>query len=250
MMKPIAVVAVLVTPVVAMSGCSNLGSKNSSTTTTTSSGASGAGKLTTQLNTADGRHVADATIDFSSGYATVTVETVAAGILSPGFHGMHIHAVGSCQANSTAPSGGQSGDFMSAGDHFQAPGHTGQPASGDLPPLLVRSDGSGKIVVTSDAFTESQLKGSNGSSIVLHQGADMGGQTSADADKRVACGVISPASAGSTSVSTSTSTSTITTTSVTAVPPVTTSQTSSTTSPTSSSGTTTATTTVTTTPPR
>src|SRR5258708_1805062 len=150
--------------------------------------------------------------DFTSGYATVTVETITAGILSPGFHGFHIHAVGSCEANSVAPSGGQSGDFASAGDHFQAPGHTGQPASGDLPPLLVRSDGSGKLVATSDAFTEAQLKGSQGSSIVLHQGADMGGQSSADAEKRVACGVLSPANTASTSVSTSVSTSTVTTT--------------------------------------
>jgi Cu-Zn family superoxide dismutase len=224
-------VAWLVIPVVAMSGCSKQASDNSSTSTT-SSGSSSAQKLTTQLNTADGKHAADATIDFTNGYATVTVETVAGGILSPGFHGLHIHAVGTCEANSVAPSGGQSGDFASAGDHFQAPGHTGQPASGDLPALLVRSDGSGKLVATSDAFTEDQLKGSEGSSIVLHQGADIGSQSSADSDKRIACGVLSPASAASTSVSTSISTSTVTTT---AVPPATVTETPSSTSPTSSS---------------
>jgi Cu-Zn family superoxide dismutase len=227
-------VAWLIVPVVAMSGCSNQASDNSSTSTT-SSGSSSAQKLTTQLNTADGRHAADATIDFTNGYATVTVETVAAGILSPGFHGLHIHAVGTCEANSVAPSGGEAADFASAGDHFQAAGHTGQPTSGDLPPLLVRSDGSGKLVATSDAFTEDQLKGSEGSSIVLHQGADMGSQSSADSEKRIACGVLSPASAASTSVSTSTSTSTVTTTAVTPVPPATVIETPSSTSPTSSS---------------
>jgi Cu-Zn family superoxide dismutase len=224
-------VALLVLPVVAMSGCANRASDNSSTSTT-SSGPSSAQKLTTQLNTADGQHAADATIDFTNGYATVTVQTVATGILSPGFHGLHIHAVGTCEANSVAPSGGQSADFASAGDHFQAPGHTGQPASGDLPPLLVRSDGSGKLVATTDAFTEDQLKGSEGSSIVLHQSVDMGSQSSADSDKRIACGVISPASGTSTSVSTSISTSTVTTTAVTTVPPATVTQTPS---PTSSS---------------
>jgi superoxide dismutase, Cu-Zn family len=242
MMKHVAAVALLVMPVVAMSGCLNQGSKNSSTTT--SPGSSTAGKLTTQLNTADGKHVADATIDFTSGYATVTVETVTAGVLSPGFHGLHIHAVGSCEANSVAPSGGQSGDFASAGDHFQAPGHTGQPASGDLPSLLVRSDGSGKLVATSDAFTEGQLKGSQGSSIVLHQGADLGSQSPADSDKRIACGVLSPASAASTSVSTSISTSTVTT-----VPPATITETPSSTLPTSSTGASTSTSTVTVTQP-
>jgi superoxide dismutase, Cu-Zn family len=254
MKRAVPAVALLLIPVAAMGACANQGSKNSSTSTT-SSGSSGAGKLTTQLNTADGKHVADATIDFTSGYATVTVETVAPGVLSPGFHGLHIHAVGSCEANSVAPGGGQTTDFGSAGEHFQAPGHTGQPASGDLPPLLVRSDGSGKLVATSDSFTEGQLKGSQGSSIVLHQGSEMSGQSTTDSEKRIACGVLSPSSAASTSVSTSTSTSTVTTTapasSVTLVPPATTSLTPSSTSPTSSStiSTSPSTSTVTVTPP-
>jgi Cu-Zn family superoxide dismutase len=223
----------LVIPVVALSGCSNQPSDNSPTGT---SGSSSAQELTTQLKTADGKHIADAVIDFTKGYATVTVETVTAGILSPGFHGLHIHAVGSCEANSVAPSGGQSADFASAGDHFQAAGHTGQPASGDLPALLVRSDGSGKVVATSDAFTEDQLKGSEGSSIVLHQSTDLSSPTSADSDQRIACGVLSPANAASTSVSTSTSTSTVTTTAaVTSAPPATVIETPASTSPSSSS---------------
>lgn len=226
----------MVIPVVAMSGCSNRASDNSSTATT--SGSSSGQQLTTQLDTADGTHAANATVDFTNGHATVTIETVGAGILSPGFHGLHIHAVGTCEANSVAPSGGQTADFGSAGDHFQAPGHTGQPASGDLPPLLVSSDGSGKLVATTDAFTEDQLKGSEGSSIVLHRGADMAAQGSADSDIRIACGVLSPARTASTSVSTSTSTSTST---VTTVPPVTVTETS----PTSSSGASTSTSTVT-----
>jgi superoxide dismutase, Cu-Zn family len=227
-----AAIALLAAPVAVMSGCSNQSSDNSSTSTTS---APSAQTLTTQLNATDGKHVANATVDFTNGYATVTIETVATGILSPGFHGLHIHAVGKCEAASVAPSGGQSGDFASAGDHFQAPGHSGQPASGDLPPLLVRSDGSGKLVATSDGFTEDQLKGPEGSSIVLHQGADMGAQSAADSDQRLACGVLSPASTASTSVSTSTETSTVTTTAVTGVPPATITETSSSTAPTSSS---------------
>ena len=198
-------VALLATPIAVASGCANQSSTNPSGTSTTTSGASSAKSLTAQLNTTDGKHVADATVDFSNGYATVTVETVGTGNLSPGFHGVHLHAIGKCE-----------GDFSSAGEHFQASGHTGQPASGDLPPLLVRSDGSGKIVATSDGFTEDELKGAEGSSIVLHQAADMGGNAG---DQRIACGVLSPAqSATSSSVSTSVSTSTVTTT---AVPPAT-----------------------------
>jgi len=140
-----AAIALLAAPVAIASGCANQSANNPSSTTTSGSAAN-AQQLTTQLNTSDGKHVATATIDFTSGYATVTVETAQAGILSPGFHGLHIHAVGKCE-----------GDFSSAGEHFQASGHSGSPASGDLPPLLVRSDGSGKLVATTDGFTADQL---------------------------------------------------------------------------------------------
>ena len=216
-MIKLAAIAVFAAPVVLVAGCANQSANNPATSTTTTTGAASAQKLTTQLNTADGKHVADATVDFTTGYATVTVDTVAAGALSPGFHGLHIHAVGKCE-----------GDFASAGEHFQASGHTGQPASGDLPPLLVRSDGSGKLVATTDSFTEDQLKAPEGSSIVLHQSADMGG---AGSDQRIACGVLSPASATGTSVSTSTSVSTVTTSVATPVPPATTTETTSSTAP-------------------
>ncbi|MGZ8815819.1 MAG: superoxide dismutase family protein [Mycobacterium sp.] len=208
-----AAIALIAAPVTALSGCANQPADDSSTSTTSGT-ASSAQTLTTQLNAADGEHVADATIDFTGGYATVTVETVGTGILSPGLHGLHIHAVGKCE-----------GDFTSAGDHFQAPGHTGQPASGDLPSLLVRSDGAGKLVATSDSFTEGQLKDPDGSAILLHQGSGMGAEGAA-ADQPIACGVLSPASATSTSVSTSTSTSTVTTTAATTVPPATATETS------------------------
>lgn len=245
MKRVIATIALLVTPVAVMSSCSKQASNPSSTPTTSGSAAQ---KLTTQLKTADGKHLADATIDFTSGYATVTVETVATGILTPGFHGLNIDAVGKCEANSVAPGGGQSADFASAGDRLQAPGHTGQPASGDLPPLLVRSNGAGKLVATTDGFTQDQLKGPEGSSIVLLQGAGMAGQSTADSDRRIACGVLSPATATSTSVSTSTSTSTITATTVTTVPPATLTQTPSSTTPSSTTSTSTSTVTVTTLP--
>ena len=54
-------------------------------------------------------------------------KTTATGKLAPGFHGMHIHSVGKCEANSVAPTGGAPGDFNSAGAHFQVAGHTGAP---------------------------------------------------------------------------------------------------------------------------
>ena len=144
------------------------------------------------------------------GYATVTVETTGTGKLSPGFHGLHIHSVGKCEANSVAPTGGSPGDFLSAGGHFQVPGHSGHPASGDLSSLQVRQDGSGLLVTTTDAFTEDDLLAGQKTAIIIHENADnfanipperynqVNGtpgpdettMATGDAGKRVACGVI------------------------------------------------------------
>lgn len=163
------------------------------------------------IELADGTPVATATFEFSPGYATVTVETTVTGELEPGFHGLHIHAVGECEAESTPPTGGAPGDFLSAGPHYQAPGHSGHPASGDLPSLLVREDGSALLVTTTDAVTEEDLTTAPGTSIIIHAGADnfanipdrytqQGSEATGpdqetlatgDAGGRVACGVIS-----------------------------------------------------------
>jgi superoxide dismutase, Cu-Zn family len=234
MLKHVTVAAALLAaPVVALSACTSNQPSNpsgSSTASGTSSPPPGTERLTTQLKTAGGTPVANATLEFANGYATVTVETITAGILSPGFHGLHIHSVGKCDANSVAPTGGEPGDFNSAGGHYQTPGHTGHPASGDLTSLEVRSDGSAKLVTTTDAFSAADLRGGEGTVLMIHADPDNFGnippryaengapgpdeQTLAtgDSGKRVACGVIAPASTTSTSTSTSTVTSVVTTT--------------------------------------
>ncbi|MFT4088711.1 MAG: superoxide dismutase family protein [Gordonia sp. (in: high G+C Gram-positive bacteria)] len=168
-------------------------------------------ELKVPLNNAAGAEVATATFDFEDGYAKVTVETTGSGQISPGFHGLHIHSVGKCEPGSVAPSGGEVGDFNSAGGHFQAPGHTGHPMSGDLSSLQVRKDGSGLLVTTTDGFTRAQLTAGKGTAIILHSGPDNFGNIPADryrqnsgvpgpdektmmtgdAGSRVACGVIS-----------------------------------------------------------
>src|ERR1700744_1169015 len=148
----------------------------------------GGESLSAQLKAPDGREVATAAFDFANGYVTVTVKTVATGILSPGFHGMHVHAIGKCEPNSVAPNGGPPGNFLSAGEHFQAPGHTGKPESGDLTSLEVRKDGSAYLVTTTDAFTKDQLLAGDKTALMLH-----GAEYSDNAMDRVACGVIGPA---------------------------------------------------------
>jgi Cu-Zn family superoxide dismutase len=171
----------------------------------------GAGKpsITTALRAPDGTQVATAKFEFSNGYATITIATTGGGI-APGFHGVHIHKVGKCEANSVAPTGGAPGDFLSAGGHFQTPGHSSEPASGDLTSLEVRRDGAGTLVTTTDAFAMEDLLSGEKTAIVIHAGADNFGNipperysqtngtpgpdsmtmSTGDSGKRVACGVI------------------------------------------------------------
>jgi Cu-Zn family superoxide dismutase len=167
-------------------------------------------RITTHLKAPDGHEVAIAEFEFTSSHATVRIETVAVGVLAPGFHGVHIHKVGKCEPNSVAPTGGAPGDFLSAGGHFQAAGHAAEPASGDLTSLEVRKDGTGMLVTTTDAFTMDDLLGGEKTAIIIHAGSDnfanippdrytqVNGapgpdemtMSTGDAGKRVACGVI------------------------------------------------------------
>ncbi|ODR11967.1 superoxide dismutase [Mycobacterium shimoidei] len=166
--------------------------------------------LTTHLKSPEGVDVATAKFEFDKGYVTVTIETTGPGHLSPGFHGVHIHSVGKCEPDSVAPTGGPPGNFNSAGGHYQAPGHTGNPESGDLTSLQVRKNGEALLVTTTDAFTRDDLISGDGSAIVIHAGPDNFGNipperytqingtpgpdattmSTGDAGKRVACGVI------------------------------------------------------------
>jgi Cu-Zn family superoxide dismutase len=231
MLKTAAAAALFAVPVLAISACSPneriattpgttpsiwTGAPSPSASPSAGAGGQGSGqaasgeKLTAQLKLADGTTAATADIEFAGGFATVTVETTAPGQLAPGFHGLHIHSVGKCEAYSVAPAGGAPGDFNSAGGHFQKAGHTAHPASGDLTSLQVRQDGTAKLVTTTDAFTAEDLLGGAKTAIIIHEKADnfvnipperyqqVNGKpppdettmATGDAGKRVACGVI------------------------------------------------------------
>lgn len=215
---------VLAAPVALLSACSPPGQVSTNTPGTTPSVWTGASappstsatgpmaveNLTTELKAPDGKAVATAKFEFDQGYITVTVQSAGPGLLSPGFHGMHIHQVGKCEPDSVAPTGGPPGNFLSAGGHYQAPGHTTEPASGDLTSLEVRSNGSALLVTTTDAITKQDLLSGAGTALIIHAvsdnfanipadrytqangapGADQTTMSTGDAGKRVACGVI------------------------------------------------------------
>lgn len=202
--------AVLAAACAPLAGCANQNGSQRKT--------SGTESMTAELKSAEGTVVGNATFDFADGYVTVTVEAGPNQVLSPGFRGLRIHSIGDCQANSAAPTESASGAFSSAGDVYQASGHTGYPASGDLTALQVRSDGSAKLVTTSNSFTAADLRSSSGSALVVHQDANYLADSSSDeAGSRVACGVIAAAATSSSSTTTTTTTETVTTTVV--VPP-------------------------------
>jgi superoxide dismutase, Cu-Zn family len=134
---------------------------------------------------------------------TVTVKGLPAG-----YHGFHVHKKGVCDAKSIDPKTGS--PFYSAGPHFDLGEHSHPSHSGDLPPLLVARDGTGRATIVTDRFRMRRLLDGDGSAIIIHALPDnqanipkrygeAGGRTGPDAESlktgdsgaRIACGVIS-----------------------------------------------------------
>ena len=136
----------------------------------------------------------------------IVVELSAPGISGLGaFHGIHVHATGTCDPN---PSGSANVPFGSAGGHWNPTGATHGSHSGDLPSVLVDLDGQARTTSESYRIEVAELldAAGDGAAVVLHAGSDnfanippvYGSPNAAtlgtgDAGGRVACGVIRPA---------------------------------------------------------
>jgi Cu-Zn family superoxide dismutase len=111
--------------------------------------------------------------------------------LTPGLHGIHIHAVAAC-----APT------FAAAGGHYNPLAHEhglenpNGPHAGDLPNLVVDADGHGRLNATTDRVTVTDgpttLFDADGSAFIIHanpddQVTDVGNGGSG---ARIACAVI------------------------------------------------------------
>src|SRR5258708_17954848 len=133
-------------------------------------------------------------VESAQGTGKMVTITVTASGLKPGLHGVHLHAVGKCEA-----------PFTSAGGHFD-PGPAGNPDPdanhpfhmGDIPQLNVGANGRGtmKIVTTRVTLSDGPLSlfDSDGSAIVIHANPDQGitgePRSGVSGGPRIACGVI------------------------------------------------------------
>ena len=145
--------------------------------------------------------MATATVRNASGTSlgVVRLESVAGGVrltgqltgLTPGAHGIHLHAVGRCD-----PPG-----FTSAGDHFNPRGakhglvNPDGPHAGDMPSIA--ADAGGRAVVDHTTTLVTLGSGANsvfdadGTALVVHASADdQRTDPSGNSGSRIACGVI------------------------------------------------------------
>ena len=115
--------------------------------------------------------------------------------LTPGLHGIHIHAIGTCTLGQ-APTA-----FASAGGHHNPLGHThgleDPPGAhaGDLPNLIVNVAGRGHLDATTDRATLSggatSVFDGDGSALVIHAATDdQVTNPTGNSGGRVACGAI------------------------------------------------------------
>lgn len=114
--------------------------------------------------------------------------------LTPGLHGIHIHAIGTCTLGTTPA-------FSSAGGHHNPLGHTHGllsptgPHAGDLPNLVVNEDGVGHLDTTTDLATQSagttSIFDADGSALVIHAAEDdQVTNATGNSGPRIACGPI------------------------------------------------------------
>jgi Cu-Zn family superoxide dismutase len=115
--------------------------------------------------------------------------------LTPGKHGIHIHAIGSCSPT-----------FAAAGGHYNPLGHQHgllNPAgshAGDLPNLIVNVDGVGRLTGVTDGVTITpgpttlfdDTAGAVGSAFIIHANEDdqLTDATNGNSGARIACAVL------------------------------------------------------------
>lgn len=145
---------------------------------------SGPSGVNAQLQDPAGRAVGQARLEQRSGGVSLSMRVEG---VSPGTHGVHVHAVGRCEVPA----------FTSAGPHWNPTGRqhgkdnpTGM-HKGDLPNLTVGSDGRGSLSFMLDGAVLADMLDADGAALVVHAAADdYRTDPSGNSGARIACGVI------------------------------------------------------------
>jgi Cu-Zn family superoxide dismutase len=143
---------------------------------------------TAELRDATGQPVGTALLTQHGASVRLTVQ---ASGLTPGRHGVHVHAVGRCDPP----------EFTSAGGHFNPLGRrhglatSDGPHAGDLPNLVADQAGRTRYEATTDQLSlgpgPTSLFDADGSALVIHaQEDDQRTDPTGNSGARVACGVI------------------------------------------------------------
>jgi Cu-Zn family superoxide dismutase len=127
-------------------------------------GAGGSNDLKADIVDASGARLGSAKLSFDGGTSEVKVDVTLPAAMA-GFHGFHIHSVGLCVA-----------PFTTAGGHLgENPGdasHRHRNHDGDLPVLLVNTDGHARARFDSDRVSFAELTDADGSAFIIHAGPD------------------------------------------------------------------------------
>jgi Cu-Zn family superoxide dismutase len=144
----------------------------------------GGARATATLRTADGAEVGRVSASEVAGGVRFTIDARG---LPPGTHGAHVHTTGLCDAP----------DFTTAGPHWNPTAmkhgtmNPQGPHEGDLPNLIVGTDGRGTLGITIPGATMAGLFDTDGSALVVHAGADdLMTDPSGNSGGRIACGVL------------------------------------------------------------
>ncbi len=133
-----------------------------------------------------GKEVGTAAIRSAPDGSIITVEVSE---MAPGWHGLHVHAVGDCadHADHFKKAGAHLADADEKHGFMAAEG----PHKGDLPNIWVHTDGTAKVELFSDELEADDLMDKDGSAIMIHAAADdHKTDPSGSSGERLACGVV------------------------------------------------------------
>ena len=137
------------------------------------------------LRTADGADAGTATLTPANGGLALDVRATG---LTPGEHGIHVHAVGRCDAASAFESAGEHLNPTAAQHGLENPSG---PHLGDLPNLVVGADGAAHLSHPAPGLADSVVFDADGAALVIHaERDDQRTDPSGNSGGRIACGVL------------------------------------------------------------